>query len=184
MTGFDTGPANALMDAWCLNQTGLPYDTDGHWAAEGQVDQELLQDMLSDAYFARPAPKSTGKERFNQDWVKTLVQRHPDLPDEDVQRTLLQLTVTSIIQQMPAAPALRVYACGGGTRNPVLMRELERALSPAPLAITTELGLDPQWVEPVAFGWLAKQTLCGSPGNLPDVTGARGLRILGAVYHA
>ncbi|MBW4935605.1 anhydro-N-acetylmuramic acid kinase [Marinobacter sp. F4206] len=184
VTGFDTGPANALMDAWCLNQTGLPYDADGHWADEGNVDHELLKDMLSDAYFTRSAPKSTGKERFNLGWVKTLVQRHPDLQAADVQRTLLQLTVTSILHQLPAAPAMRIYACGGGTRNPVLMKELERALSPAPLAITAELGLDPQWVEPVAFGWLAQQTLAGNPGNLPDVTGARGPRILGAIYHA
>ncbi|MBW0148696.1 anhydro-N-acetylmuramic acid kinase [Marinobacter arenosus] len=182
--GFDTGPANALMDAWCLNQTGLPYDTDGHWAAEGRVDEELLRDMLSDAYFARPAPKSTGKERFNLDWVKTQVQRHPDIPAENVQRTLLQLTVASIIEQMPSAPAMKMYACGGGTRNPLLMQELEKVMAPTPLAITTELGLDPQWVEPVAFAWLAQQTLAGSPGNLPDVTGARGPRILGAIHHA
>ncbi|MDK9558919.1 anhydro-N-acetylmuramic acid kinase [Marinobacter sp. M216] len=184
VTGFDTGPANALMDAWCLNQTGLPYDTDGHWADEGSVNQELLKDMLSDAYFARSAPKSTGKERFNLDWVKTQVQRHPDIPAEDVQRTLLQLTVTSIIHQLPAVPAMKIYACGGGTRNPLLMRELEQAVSPASLAVTAELGLDPQWVEPVAFAWLAQQTLAGNPGNLPDVTGARGPRILGAIHHA
>lgn len=184
VTGFDTGPANALMDAWCLCQTGLPYDTEGHWAAEGVVDPELLSDMLSDAYFARPAPKSTGKERFNLHWVKTLVKRHPGLRAEDVQRTLLQLTVASVVNQMPQVPAMRVYACGGGTRNPVLMSELEQALNPAPLAVTTELGLDPQWVEPVAFAWLAEQTLAGNPGNLPDVTGAQGPRILGAIYQA
>lgn len=184
VTGFDTGPANALMDAWCLNQTGLPYDADGHWAEEGTVNQALLHDMLSDAYFSRPAPKSTGKERFNLEWVKTLVRRHPDLPAEDVQRTLLQLTVTSIIHQLPEVPALRVYACGGGTRNPVLMRELEQALSPAPLAITSDLGLNPQWVEPVAFAWLAQQSLARQPGNLAEVTGARGPRILGAIHHA
>ncbi len=184
VTGFDTGPANALMDAWCLHQTGLPYDTDGHWAEEGKVDQGLLNDMLSDAYFARPAPKSTGKERFNLGWVKTLVQRHPELPAEDVQRTLLQLTVASIVRQLPQVPAMKVYACGGGTRNPVLMRELEQALAPSPLAITTELGLDPQWVEPVAFAWLAHQTLASQPGNLAEVTGARGPRILGAIHQA
>lgn len=184
VTGFDTGPANALMDAWCLSQTGLPYDTDGRWAEEGTVNQLLLHDMLSDAYFVRTAPKSTGKERFNLEWVKTLVRRHPDLPAEDVQRTLLQLTVASIVQQLPETPAMRVFACGGGTRNPVLMRELESALNPAPLAITSDLGLNPQWVEPVAFAWLAQQTLSRAAGNLPEVTGADGPRILGGIYPA
>jgi len=184
VTGFDTGPANALMDAWCLSQTGLPYDTDGHWAAEGTVNEALLHDMLSDAYFFRAPPKSTGKERFNLDWVKTLVRRHPDLPAEDVQRTLLQLTVASIVQQLPKAPAMRVFACGGGTRNPVLMQALESALNPALLAITSELGLNPQWVEPVAFAWLAQQTLSHGAGNLPEVTGADGPRILGGIYPA
>lgn len=184
VTGFDTGPANALMDAWCLDQTGMPFDSDGHWAHEGMVDQSLLDDMLSDAYFAKPAPKSTGKERFNLDWVKTQVQRHPDLRAEDVQRTLLQLTITSIVRQLPQASAMNVYACGGGTRNPLLMNELEKALGSTQLLITSELGLDPQWVEPVAFAWLAQQTLGGSASNLPEVTGARGPRILGAIYPA
>ncbi|AOY88936.1 anhydro-N-acetylmuramic acid kinase [Marinobacter salinus] len=184
VTGFDTGPANALMDAWCLDQTGMPFDSDGHWAQEGSVDQSLLNDMLSDAYFEKPAPKSTGKERFNLDWVRTQVQRHPDLSSEDVQRTLLQLTVTSVVCQLPQTSAMKVYACGGGTRNPALMKELEQALGPRKLSITSELGLDPQWVEPVAFAWLAQQTIGGSPGNLPEVTGARGHRILGAIYPA
>lgn len=182
VTGFDTGPANALLDAWCLDQTGLPYDTDGHWASEGDVNEALLADMLSDAYFEKPAPKSTGKERFNLDWIKTLIRRHPDIPAENIQRTLLQLTVISIVRQLPESSALTVYACGGGTRNPVLMRELEKTLAPARLAVTSELGLDPHWVEAVAFAWLARQTLSGKPGNLPDVTGASGPRILGAIY--
>ncbi len=184
VTGFDTGPANALMDAWCLSQTGLPYDADGHWAEEGQVNRALLHDMLSDAYFFRKAPKSTGKERFNLDWVKTMMRRHPDLPAADVQRTLLQLTVDSVVQQLPEVPSMTVFACGGGTRNPVLMRELGLALNPMSLAVTSELGLTPQWVEPVAFAWLAQQALEGEAGNLPEVTGARGPRILGAVYPA
>lgn len=184
VTGFDTGPANALIDAWCLAQTGRPFDSEGHWAQEGTIEQELLNDMLSDAYFARPAPKSTGKERFNLDWVKTQVQRHPEIPPEDVQRTLLQLTVNSVVSQLPPARALKIYACGGGTRNPVLMEALAQALSPAALSVTSDLGLDPLWVEPAAFAWLARQTLGGHPGNLPEVTGARGSRVLGAVYPA
>lgn len=101
--GFDTGPANALLDAWCQHQTGRAYDADGHWAAEGTVDEALLEDMLSDAYFDRPAPKSTGKERFNLDWLKTVLTRHPGLAPEDVQRTLLELTAQSIARQLPGA---------------------------------------------------------------------------------
>ncbi len=183
-TGFDTGPANALMDAWCLDQTGLPFDSDGHWAKEGSVSQELLDDMLSDAYFSKVPPKSTGKERFNLDWVRTLVSRHPGVPAEDIQRTLLQLTVTSVVNQLPATADLRVYVCGGGARNPLLMEELGKALPDARISLTSELGVDPQVVEPVAFAWLAKQALEGKPGNLPDVTGAVGPRILGAIYPA
>lgn len=184
VTGFDTGPANALMDAWCLDQTGRPFDSDGHWAREGAVDEDLLGDMLSDAYFLRPPPKSTGKERFNLDWVKTQVSRHPETSAEDIQRTLLQLTVASIARQLPAQKGLRLYVCGGGARNPVLMEQLARALPETRLTLTSELGLDPQLVEPVAFAWLARQTLEGKAGNLSDVTGAAGPRILGAVYPA
>ncbi|TYC61008.1 anhydro-N-acetylmuramic acid kinase [Marinobacter sp. BW6] len=183
-TGFDTGPANALMDAWCLAQTGLPFDSDGHWAREGSVNQELLDDMVSDAYFSKAPPKSTGKERFNLEWVKTLVNRHPDIPAEDIQRTLLQLTVDSVVNQLPVTEDLRVYVCGGGARNPLLMEELGKALPEARLSLTSELGVDPQMVEPVAFAWLAKQALEGKPGNLPEVTGAEGPRILGAIYPA
>ncbi|MDO6444107.1 MULTISPECIES: anhydro-N-acetylmuramic acid kinase [unclassified Marinobacter] len=184
VTGFDTGPANALMDAWCQDQTGRPFDADGHWAQEGIVDQALLTDMLSDAYFDRPAPKSTGKEKFNIEWVKTQVKRHEETRPEDVQRTLLQLTVITAIRQMPQSPAMTVYACGGGTRNRLLMRELSQALSPIRILDTAELGLDPQWVEPTAFAWLARQTMKRKPGNLAEVTGAKGPRILGAIYPA
>ncbi|MDX1599201.1 MAG: anhydro-N-acetylmuramic acid kinase [Marinobacter sp.] len=184
VTGFDTGPANALMDAWCQYQTGRPYDEDGRWAEEGMIHQELLEDMLSDGYFMRPPPKSTGKEKFNLEWVKTLARRHPEVSEVDVQRTLLELTVASIARQLPHAPDMTIFACGGGTRNPYLMQALKRACSPMTITSTADLGLDPQWVEPVAFGWLAKQTLEKRPGNLPEVTGASRERILGAVYFA
>lgn len=185
VTGFDTGPANALVDAWCYDQTGKHYDQNGQWAREGQVHTELLADLLSDAYFVKPAPKSTGKERFNLDWISTHLQRFDDLPPEDVQRTLLQLSVNSIHQQLPAScDDLAIYTCGGGTFNALLMEELEKGVAPATLKTTEEIGLDPQWVEPVAFAWLARQTLLGQPGNLPSVTGARGERVLGAIYPA
>lgn len=186
ITGFDTGPANALMDAWCLDQTGRHYDESGNLAREGIVDQGLLTSMLSDAYFDRPAPKSTGKERFNIDWLRTHLQRLDVPPSaEDVQRTLLQLTVVSILRQLPQdSPDMAVFACGGGTMNKLLMSELRNGLGTIPLHTTEDLGLDPQWVEPVAFAWLARQALEGASGNVPEVTGASGERILGAIYPA
>lgn len=184
VTGFDTGPANALMDAWCHDQTGRAFDENGQWAQEGIVDQALLSDMLSDAYFERLPPKSTGKEKFNLEWIKTLLMRHDEVRPEDIQRTLLQLSVITTAQQIPQSPAVAVYACGGGTRNQLLMNELSQALSPIRLLNTNELGLAPQWVEPTAFAWLAQQTMERKPGNLAEVTGAAGPRILGAIYPA
>lgn len=181
--GFDTGPGNALMDAWCQDQLGKSYDADGHWAAEGRVHQALLSDLLSDAYFALPAPKSTGKEKFNLDWIRTALTRHPGIEAVDVQRTLLELTVISITKQLPECPDLKIYVCGGGVRNRVLLQELRRACTPFKVCSTEELGLDPQWVEATAFAWLARQTINRLPGNLPEVTGARGPRLLGAVYY-
>lgn len=184
VTGFDTGPSNALMDAWCMDQTGKAYDKDGTWADEGVVDQSLLGDMLSEAYFSRKPPKSTGTEKFNLEWLKVQLNRHPDLSGADVQRTLLELTAVTVAQQIPHSPGMTIFVCGGGANNRVLMRELQRTCSPSRIASTAELGLDPQWVEPAAFAWLASQTLSGKPGNLPEVTGASGERILGAVYFA
>lgn len=183
VTGFDTGPSNALMDAWCHDQTGRAYDNNGAWAEEGRVDQNLLEDMLSDAYFSRKPPKSTGTEKFNLEWLKTMLKRHPDLASADIQRTLLELTAVTVAEQIPHSGETTIFVCGGGARNPALMRELQRTCSPAKIASTAELGLDPQWVEPAAFAWLASRTLAGKSGNLPEVTGASGKRILGAVYY-
>ncbi len=180
--GFDTGPGNALMDAWCQHQTGKCFDESGRWAAEGCVNQPLLSDMLSDAYFAQRGPKSTGKEKFNLNWIKTVANRHPSVCPTDIQRTLLELTVASIARQLPHSAGMKIFVCGGGVRNSMLMQELRKACSPISICSTEELGLDPQWVEATAFAWLAKQTLERKPGNLPAATGARGERILGAIY--
>ncbi|MEX0605052.1 MAG: anhydro-N-acetylmuramic acid kinase [Marinobacter sp.] len=180
--GFDTGPGNALIDAWCLHQTGRHYDENGRWAAEGTVNNALLNDMLSDGYFLQPSPKSTGKERFNLEWIRTVLARHEEVLPADVQRTLLELTVVTIAQQLPNSSGMRIYVCGGGVKNTHLFNELVRACAPIPVHSTEEIGLDPQWVEATAFAWLARQTLLRQPGNLPKVTGADGSRILGAVY--
>ncbi|WP_404367913.1 anhydro-N-acetylmuramic acid kinase [Marinobacter sp.] len=181
-SGFDTGPGNALMDAWCHHHTGRHYDENGRLAQEGEINEDLLEDMLSDGYFAQAAPKSTGKEKFNLAWIQTVLSRHPELSMADVQRTLLQLTVTTIAQQLDELPAEMVYLCGGGVRNPELVAALTQACPRHQIASTDALGMDPQWVEATAFGWLARQTLNANTGNLPKVTGARGKRILGAIY--
>ncbi|MDX1636055.1 MAG: anhydro-N-acetylmuramic acid kinase [Marinobacter sp.] len=182
VSGYDTGPGNALMDAWCQHHTGRPYDEDGQWAAQGRVDSRLLTDMLGDGYFAQPAPKSTGKEKFNLAWINTHLARHGELAPADVQRTLLEVTVRSIADELANTEASTIYVCGGGARNPVLLEAITRACGDRKVLSTQVLGLDPQWVEATAFAWLASQTMAGKPGNLPKVTGARGKRILGAIY--
>ncbi|MBS3805184.1 MAG: anhydro-N-acetylmuramic acid kinase [Oleiphilaceae bacterium] len=181
-SGFDTGPGNALMDAWCHDQTGRHFDEEGRWASKGQVDEALLADMLTDGYFTAPVPKSTGKEKFNLSWIRTMLARHPGTSAVDVQRTLLELSAQTIAQQLPTASEGKLYICGGGVNNLALMDTLAAACPQYDIESTQALGLDPQWVEAAAFAWLAKQTVEASSGNLPKVTGARGKRILGALY--
>jgi anhydro-N-acetylmuramic acid kinase len=183
--GFDTGPANGLMDAWCLRHLGVPFDANGSFAASGHIDATLLASLLADPYFALPPPKSTGREHFHLAWLET----HPrllSLPPADVQATLLELSARSVAEAISrhAADAVDVLACGGGVHNEVLMHRLGELLAPRVLASTAEHGVDPDYLEATAFAWLARQRLLGLPGNLPAVTGARGFRVLGAVYPA
>lgn len=183
--GFDTGPANGLMDAWCLRHRGVAYDADGAFAASGRVDKVLLQALLADAYFALPPPKSTGREHFHLAWLET----HPRLgalSPADAQATLLELSARSVADAISrhAPGAVDVLACGGGVHNGVLMQRLGELLAPHALASTASHGIDPDYLEATAFAWLARQRLLGLPGNLPAVTGARGPRVLGAVYPA
>jgi anhydro-N-acetylmuramic acid kinase len=185
VTGFDTGPANGLMDAWCLRHRGQPFDRDGLFAASGQVDQALLGELLDDAYFVLPPPKSTGREHFHLAWL----DGHPrvaDLPPEDVQATLLALSAVTVAEAIDrhAPDASDVVACGGGVHNKALMEALAARLEGRPLHASTAFGIDPDMMEAMAFAWLAYRRLRGEPGNLPAVTGARGSRLLGAVYAA
>lgn len=181
--GFDTGPANALLDAWCARHTGQAFDAGGALAAQGTVDEALLARLLDDSWFALPPPKSSGREQFHLDWLQ------PRLRGEsvaDVQATLLELSAVTIADALRAQqPATqRVLACGGGVRN---MRLIERIAARLPGVIvesTATHGLDPDLAEAMAFAWLARQALLGRAGNVPTVTGARGLRVLGAVYPA
>ncbi len=183
-TGFDTGPANLLLDGWAGRHRGVNYDDDGAWAATGRVQADLLAAMLQHEYFSRLPPKSTGRDQFNENWLDSL--RPERFACEDVQATLLALTAQSIGEAIAhhCNAASAVFACGGGVRNGALMRALRQQLRGRALASTVELGIHPDWVEAAAFAWLAKRTMARQAGNLPAVTGARGPRILGAIYPA
>jgi anhydro-N-acetylmuramic acid kinase len=185
--GFDTGPGNTLMDAWTQRHLGQAYDRDGAWAQGGQVHQGLLARLLAEPYFAQAAPKSTGPELFNLAWLQARAGELGDtITAQDVQATLLELSARSLMEAIAAnAPdAACVLICGGGAYNTALMQRLRTLAKDMRVESTADYGVEPAWVEAVAFAWLARQTLLGLPGNLPAVTGAKGLRVLGAIYSA
>lgn len=181
--GFDTGPANALMDAWCLRHRGEAFDRDGDYANSGRVDTQLLKALLEDRYFALPPPKSSGREYFHMAWLAHQ-PRLVAVAAPDVQATLLELTARSVVQSIHAhaASTRQVLVCGGGVHNGVLLRRLQELLGRIEVASTASVGIDPDFLEAMAFAWLARQRLLRLPGNLPAVTGARGPRVLGAIY--
>ena len=181
--GFDSGPGNMLLDSWTKLKTDQDYDKNGDWAASGVVLQTLLSGMLAEPYFALPPPKSTGRDLFNDHWLKQH-QLYPHLRPQDVARTLVALTAHSIHDAIAQScdDVDEVYVCGGGAHNALLMSSLKDMLGDRKLSTTDELGVGVDWVEAVAFAWLAKQTLDNKPSNLPEATGAKGLRVLGAVY--
>ncbi|WP_060482846.1 anhydro-N-acetylmuramic acid kinase [Pseudomonas sp. NBRC 111119] len=184
--GFDCGPGNVLLDAWVERKRGQAYDADGAWAATGRVQPALLGKLLADPFFAGSGPKSTGREVFNLPWLDSHLATLPAYRDEDVQATLLELSARSIIDSLnnaqPGTQALLV--CGGGARNGALIARLAQLLPQAKVASTAAYGIDPDWVEAMAFAWLAHCCLEGVAANRPSVTAARGLRILGAIYPA
>ncbi len=182
--GFDTGPANCLLDAWAARHLGTARDDNGEWARTGHADPHALAGWLTDPYFAAPPPKSTGREVFNLDWLDARLPGH--MATANVQRTLLALSARSIADAVRAhgRGAREVYACGGGVHNDALMQALRDELPNSRVDTTAALGLDPDYVEAVGFAWLARARLRGEPGNLPSVTGARGPRVLGAIYAA
>lgn len=184
VSGFDCGPGNLLMDAWCLRHTGKTYDENGAWAASGQVIPALLARFLTHPFFSAPPPKSTGRDVFNLSWLEAYLSGNERA--EDVQATLLQLTVAGIAMTVSVSfPQVQeVYVCGGGARNRVLVDRIRAALPGQKTGLTDDLGVDADWLEAFAFAWLAQQTVSGKPGNLPEVTGARGARMLGAIYPA
>jgi len=180
--GFDTGPGNTLLDAWIRNCKKLNYDKNGSWASSGKVLHTVLEKLLDDPFFALPSPKSTGKELFNINWLEARLNNLLyDSKPEDIQATLNELTVKSISDNIPEN-CDEIYICGGGIHNLHLTKTLQGMLPKVAIASTEALGINPDWMEAIAFSWLAKQTIDGKPGNLSDVTGAKGARILGAIY--
>lgn len=180
--GFDTGPANMLMDAWIRKHSGAAYDKNGVWAGSGTVIDGLLASLLGHEYFSRKPPKSTGRDLFNLGWLELYLTGSEEAAD--VQATLLALTVDSIARDIRSycGGAKEVYACGGGAANAALMASLKIALPTTLVSTTAHLGIDPDWVEACAFAWLARQALHLRHGNLPSVTGAIGARVLGAIH--
>lgn len=183
-SGFDCGPGNLLMDAWMNLHLGQAYDKDGAWAASGAVIPALLQSLLDEPYMLALPPKSCGRDLFNMRW---LVQKlHGNETPADVQATLLALTghaiSDAILRYCPGAE--EVYLCGGGAHNRALLNYLNAALPNCSIQLTDRLGIGADWLEAIAFAWLALQTLQGQCANLPEATGARHPCILGAIYQA
>jgi anhydro-N-acetylmuramic acid kinase len=186
VTGFDCGPGNVLLDAWVQAQRSENFDRNGQWAASGQVDQPLLNTLLSDPFFATQGPKSTGREVFNLQWLQQHLAAHEAIAAENVQATLLELTALTIVESLQSAQrdTQELLVCGGGAHNATLMSRLAALLPQTRVSSTAQYGVDPDWVEAMAFAWLAHCCLEGIAANRPSVTGARGLRVLGAIYPA
>jgi len=188
--GFDTGPANGLMDEWIQKYQQQAYDNNGDWAKSGTINKSLLNLLLEHPYFKGAKPKSTGRDIFNIAWVESVLttyQSKDNITPEDVQMTLCALTAYSIFDAINILDEVNeVYVCGGGIHNATLMNLLSSLLSDndnsIPCQSTEKLGLNPDWVEACAFAWLARQRLNQLPGNCPSVTGAKHPCVLGAVY--
>lgn len=186
VTGFDTGPGNTLLDSWIRDHQGKPYDAGGAWSRSGAVSEPLLAAMLDDPYFTQAPPKSTGFEYFNRSWLKGRLDSPgvPAVSDADVQATLAELTARTVATSLLAhAPDIEtVLVCGGGVHNDDLVARLKEYLTGSDVRSTEEFGLHPDWVEAVAFAWLAMRCLGGEPGNIPRVTGASRPQVLGGIY--
>jgi anhydro-N-acetylmuramic acid kinase len=184
--GFDCGPGNALMDHWCQRHTGQPFDRAGRWAASGRVLPDLLAELLSDPYFTKRPPKSTGRDLFHSEWLAARLKFRPTAAPADVQATLAELTAVACADDVErhASAAHELVVCGGGAFNDHLMARLAYRLPAIAVKSSAEHGLPPQQVEATAFAWLARAMMRRESGNLASVTGARGDRVLGALHPA
>lgn len=189
-SGFDTGPGNVLMDAWMSQHQAKTYDENGTWASQGRIDPALLQALCAEDFLQQAPPKSTGRDLFRPEWLAAKLGAFSQLAPVDVQATLCAFTATTLADAIcqHAFDVCAVYVCGGGAYNGFLMQQLQNQLAQhtchASVASTAELGVSASHVEALAFAWLAQRFTRRQPGNLPEVTGARGLRILGALYPA
>jgi len=180
--GFDTGPGNCLLDNWTQLQLGQPLDQHGRFAASGQLNPALLVRLLQDPYFAQTGPKSTGREYFQLQWLGSHLTAFADVAPADVQRTLTRFSAGSIALAISRFAVSSVYVCGGGAHNPVLLDDLRQLLPQCQLSTTGALGVQPDWVEAMAFAWLAYAYQHGISGNVPAVTGASRAVVLGVPY--
>lgn len=180
--GYDVGPSNALLDAWIFEHLDLAYDENGKWASQGTVNPELLSALLADPFFSLSLPKSIGKEYFSLTWLKRVLK--PMVSAEDVQATLLALTVSAIEKaiKQDAIGMKRLLVCGGGVHNAALMQQLTSKLPHLEVLSTAKLGVDPDFIEAMLFAWLASQTLNEIPLELTAITGAKTKTVLGCVY--
>lgn len=184
VTGWDCGPGNALMDFWCATHTGQPYDHNGQWAATGQIHAPLLAALLAEPFLQNAPPKSTGRDLFNPTWLALHLSNHAALPAADVQATLTEYTAIACAHDIKrhACDAMALVVCGGGALNGHLMARLAHHLPQVQVNTSATRGLPPLQVEAAAFAWLAFKTIRRETASLPSVTGARGARILGAIY--
>jgi len=182
VTGFDTGPANGLMDAWTRRHLDRPFDADGAWAAAGEVSAPLLEALLAHPFLALPPPKSTGPEDFSLAWLDEVIARVGQAPPGEVQATLCEFTAATVARSLAAEPPRRLLVCGGGAHNRHLLARLAAQLPQTLIESSAMHGVDPDQVEAAAFAWLAARTLAGLPGNIPSVTGAAGPAVLGAIW--
>ena len=185
ISGFDTGPGNTLMDGWIKKHQRKNKDVCGRWAASGEVDEDLLNRLLKDPYFRKIPPKSTGREYFNLSWLDKMLKRHKHrTPAKHIQATLCELTARSISDAIHkyAPDTDEVLVCGGGVHNLALMLRLQILMGTIRVVSTEEFNTDPDYVEAIAFAWLAKQSLEHRIGNIPSVTGANHGVILGGIF--
>lgn len=180
--GFDTGVGNVLLDYWIFKKQKQSYDKNGYWAQSGHVNNELLNSMLSDPYFSKPAPKSCGRELFNGNWLINQLKRFPHVIDEDVQATLLEFTATTIANEVKKTPTELLIVCGGGAKNSALMKKLQLNLKDIKVSVSDDYGISGDFMEAMAFAWLAYKRVHKEKVDIKSVTGAKENSLLGSIY--
>lgn len=182
LIGYDIGVGNALLDYWISSKQNRPYDKDGEWAESGHANAELLQDMLSDPYFSKKAPKSCGRELFNKKWLQSHLDKYPHVINEDVQATLLELTAQSIVNEVKKTSTQLLIVCGGGAKNTALMKRISTRLKDIEVSVSDKYDVSSDFMEAMAFAWLAYKRVNKEEVDIKSVTGAKENSILGCIY--